>query len=140
MSLLIQLRSLLYFFLMGIGYSFILAYVLCILQTIKTTWIRNIIELWMHISFTLVLYFGLIHVNQGIIHIYFIVSLMIGFFGGMFIFQPIILPYAMRLRYKIEKQIKRYKQLMLKRKQQKKERKRLKEAVSEEDTQKNLSS
>ena len=119
MSLLIQIRSIVYFFLMGTIYSFVLAYILCIIQSIKWIWLRNLIEMMTHVSFTIVLYYGLIYVNQGIIHIYFIVSLILGFFSGYMIYQPIILPYAMRVRYQIHKLHKRIKEAKARRKAKK---------------------
>lgn len=103
MSLLIQLRSLLYFFLMGVGYSFLLAYVLCILHQIKHLWWKHLIEFSIHLLFTLILYAGLIQVNQGILHLYFLVSLTLGFLCGYIIYQPLVLPYAMRFVHWIKK-------------------------------------
>ena len=126
MSLLIQLRSLLYFFLMGVGYSFVLAYLLGVIQCIKYAWIKNMIELNAHILFTIILYFGLIHVNQGVIHVYFIISLVIGFFFGYIVYQPLILPFAMRLKHRIQKCITRlkgyFKQQKIKKEQKKQQK------------------
>ena len=131
MSLLIQLRSILYFFLMGVGYSFVLAYLLGVIQCIKYAWIKNMIELNAHILFTVVLYLGLIHVNQGIIHIYFIVSLVIGFFFGYIVYQPFILPLAMRMKHRIEKCIAKFKQYLKKRKAKKQQKRQAKQDASE---------
>ena len=127
MSLFDQIRSLLYFFLMGVGYSFLLAYVLCILKECKKPWLKNMLELGINVLFTIILYLGLIQVNQGIMHLYFIVSLTIGFFLGYIVYQPLILPWAMRLRYRIQKIRKKIKEYKAQRKA-KKEAKKQKEA------------
>ena len=119
MSLYLQLRSLLYFFLMGVGYSFVLAYILCVIQVLKYGWIKNMIEFITHLSFTIILYFGLISINQGIIHLYFIVSLTFGFFFGYVVYQPIVLPFAMRLKHQIQHVCQKYKVYQAKRKAKK---------------------
>ena len=131
MSLFDQIRSLLYFFLMGVGYSFLLAYVLCILQECKKPWLKNMLELGIHVLFTIILYLGLIQVNQGIMHLYFIVSLTIGFFLGYIVYQPLILPWAMRLRYRIQKIRKKIKEYKAQRKAKKIAKQQQQEAKKE---------
>ena len=85
------------------------------------------LELGIHVLFTIILYLGLIQVNQGIMHLYFIVSLTIGFFLGYIVYQPLILHWAMRLRYRIQKIRKKIKEYKAQRKA-KKEAKKQKEA------------
>ena len=78
MRLNIQIYSLIYSFLFGIFFYFILDIYNKISDKLKI-WIKIIVSLIYTLIISIIYFIGLLYINNGYLHIYFLLSIMVGY-------------------------------------------------------------
>lgn len=79
MELVKQLQGVVYSAIYGLLFSFIYSFINRLFYRYKTKIIRCILQVCIGVLFGLTYYYGLIAINNGVIRIYFIISILIGY-------------------------------------------------------------
>lgn len=98
MDLVVQLQGVVYSFVYGLLFSFLYSLINRLFYRYKKKIIRFIIQVCVGVGFGLTYYFGLLMINHGVLRIYFIISIIIGYiiyenyyaFGSLIVIENII--------------------------------------------------
>ena len=79
MSLITQLQGVVYSFVFGLVFNFVYGFINRVFYKYREGIIRFILQIFIGISFGCIYYYGLLVINDGIIRIYFIISIIMGY-------------------------------------------------------------